>query len=256
MVAEPPPPTSSLSPATGPAVLRLATFNVQHGRTPAGPVDAAVLARTCAALGADVLGLQEVDVGTHRVGRVDLAGEVASATGMAVTFGPTRPLGPGRYGNALLARGALADVELLDLPSPPPMPFKVSQPFRTRHEARGAILASVVLSRGVRLSVAVCHLGLVPGEAETQLVAALARLAGRPGPRVLLGDLNLPPEPVQPLVEAAGFTLTGGPPTFPGHQPARRIDHVALAGLVPTAVVVPAVPVSDHRPLVVEVEVQ
>ncbi len=214
-----------------------------------------MLARTCAALGADVLGLQEVDVGTHRVGRVDLAGEVGAATGMAVTFGPTRLLGPGRYGNALLARGELQDVELLSLPSKPPLPFKASKPLRTRDEARGAILASVVLSRGLRLSVAVCHLGLAPGEAETQLGAVLARLAGRPRPLVLLGDLNLPPEPVQAMVEAGGLTLVGGPPTFPGHEPSQRIDHIAVAGVVPTAVVAPAVPVSDHRPLVVEAEV-
>lgn len=222
----------------------------------AGRVDVGVLVRTCAALGADVLGLQEVDVGTHRVGGSDLAGEAAATTGMAVAFGPTRPLGPGRYGNALLARGELQDVELLSLPpSEPPLPFKASKPFRTRNEARGAILASVVLARGWRLSVAVCHLGLAPGEAGTQLGAVLASLVERPAPLVLLGDLNLPPGPVHALVEAAGLTLVGGPPTFPGHQPSQRIDHIAVADLVPTGVVAPAVPVSDHRPLVVEVEV-
>lgn len=222
--------------------IRLASFNVQHGRCRPGRVDVAVLARTCAALGADVLGLQEVDVGTRRVGGTDTAAEVAGATGMMAAFGPTESFGGGRYGNALLVRGSVEDLDLLALPRWPGA------------EARGVIVAAAVLPGGRRLSVAVCHLGLAPGEAAAQLGDVLARLDERPAPLILLGDMNLGPEQVRPPVEAAGLTLVGGPPTFPAHRPSQRIDHVALAGLVPNAVVVPRVPVSDHRPLVVEVE--
>lgn len=231
--------------------MRLVSFNIRHGRR-RGRVDVGALRRACRALGADVLALQEVDVGTTRVAGANLASEVAEACAMEATFIATLAMGPGHYGNALLVRGALEDVAALALPAWP------------GNEARGAVLATAVVAGGARLSVAGCHLGLgLPRpetatgpatEAEVQLAAVLAGLAERPAPRALLGDLNLSPDRVGPLVASAGMALAGGPPTYPARRPSRRIDHAALAGMEPTAVTVPRVPVSDHRPLVVEAE--
>lgn len=217
--------------------MRLATWNVQHGRRPDGMVDVDLLARGCAALDADVLGLQEIDVGAPRSGGRDEAAEAADRAGMLARFAEARPHPDGgRYGNALLVRGDMTDVEVLPLPG--------------RGEPRVAMLARVAPVRGDLLSVAVCHLGL-QGDAARQLPVVVAALADRPPPRVLLGDLNLRPEEV----EAGELEVVdGGGPTFPGEAPTLRIDHVALDGLKPAAVVVPPMPVSDHRPLVVEVE--
>ena len=67
--------------------LRLATFNILHGRATEGPVDVPLLRTSTAALGADVLGLQEVDVGAVRSGRHHLAEEVAEACGFDAVFG-------------------------------------------------------------------------------------------------------------------------------------------------------------------------
>ena len=216
--------------------MRIATWNVQHGRRPDGEVDVALVARCCVALGADVLGLQEVDVGTARSGLTDLPAEVGRATGMAWAFAPAITLkGGGRYGNALLVRGSIIDLDVLELPG--------------RGEPRVALLARAEVD-GAGLSVACCHLGLA-GVAEEQLPVVTAALADRPPPRMLLGDLNLPPE----RIDVAGLDLVDrGGPTFPAFRPRVRIDHVALAGLLPDAVVVPELPVSDHRPLVVEVD--
>lgn len=231
--------------------MRLVSFNIRHGRR-RGRVDVGALRQACRALGADVLALQEVDVGTTRVAGADLAAEVAEACAMEAAFAATLPMGPGHYGNALLVRGALEDVEALALPAWP------------GNEARGAVLATAVVVGGARLSVAGCHLGLglarpatatgPATEAEAQLATVLADLGERPAPRALLGDLNLSPDRVGPLVASAGMALAGGPPTYPARRPSRRIDHVALAGMEPTAVTAPPVPVSDHRPLVVEAE--
>jgi endonuclease/exonuclease/phosphatase family metal-dependent hydrolase len=209
--------------------LRLVTWNVQHGRRADGVVDVALVARCCAALAPDVLALQEVDVGAARSGRFDMVAKVAEATGMAATFAPALDLpGGGRYGNALLVRGALEDVEVLRLPG--------------GGEPRVAVLA-----RAAGVTVAATHLGLA-GVAELQLPAITDALNERPPPRALLGDLNLE----RPDVEGLDLVDRGGP-TFPALRPRIRIDHVALLGLLPDAVVVPRVPVSDHRPLVVEV---
>lgn len=209
--------------------MRLATWNVQHGRRPDGVVDVALVAHCCGALGADVLALQEVDVGAPRSGGVDLPAVVGQATGMAWSFARAITLkGGGEYGNALLVRGEVDDVEVLPLPG--------------EGEPRVALLA-----RAAGVSVAACHLGL-RGVADEQLPVVTAALAERPLPRALLGDLNVD----DPVLDGLDLVDRGGP-TFPAGSPRRRIDHVALAGLVPTAVVVPEVPVSDHRPLVVEV---
>jgi endonuclease/exonuclease/phosphatase family metal-dependent hydrolase len=221
--------------------VRLATWNVLHGRRPDGDVDVPLLARCCAALGAHVLGLQEAHVGSRAVGRVDEVAEAGAASGMATSFGSVRDLeGGGRAGNALMVRGTIVEDEVVLLPGWP------------GRERRCAVVAEAELAAGARLSVAVTHLGLA-GEGLDQLPAVLDALARLPRPRVLLGDLNLRPPRVAPLLAEAGYALAGGRPTFPADIPDRRIDHVAVDGLVPRTVVVPALPVSDHRPLVVEV---
>ena len=67
-----------------------------------------------------------------------------------------------------------------------------------------------------------------------------------------LGDLNLPPRPATRLTGMRPLVAAG---TFPVDRPRTQIDHV-LAGtarLVPTGGGAVALPVSDHRALVVDV---
>lgn len=222
--------------------MRIAAFNTQCGRAPDGRVDTVALARACAGLGADVLGLQELDVGVRRSGRADQPGAVAAACGMAHAFGASRRIGTrGRFGNALGVRGALLAVEVLRLPR--------SSWRRTR---RCALLARVVVGDRA-LSVAATHLSVDQAESEAQLAAVLAALGRCPLPRVLLGDLNRHPDQVAAPLAAAGFSLADPSlPTFPATAPRARIDHVAVDGLEVAAVEVVLLPVSDHRALVVD----
>jgi endonuclease/exonuclease/phosphatase family metal-dependent hydrolase len=215
--------------------VRVATFNVQHARRPDGVVDVALLARTCAALEVDVLAIEEVDRRVRRSGWRDLAAHVASACGMRHVLGAVHRIGPlGRYGNALLSRRRIGDVDLLRLPGD--------------GAPRGAIVA-----RTADLSVAVTHLSRNRERSAVQLDVVCDALLARPGPHVLLGDLNRRDHEVGRLAER-GFTVAGGPPTYPAGDPRLRIDHVAVTGLAIVSIEAPPVPVSDHRPLVVEVE--
>lgn len=208
-------------------VIRAVTFNIQHGRRRDGVVDVESLTASCLAFDADILALQELDAVTPRCGGIDEAAAVADACGMTFAFGEAIP----RYGNALLVRGELADVEVLQLPHAPD------------REPRCA-----VLGRAEGLSIACVHLGL-HGDAGPQLPRVVAALCERPGPHLLLGDFNLEFE----VVEVAPLTLVEPPPTFPAHRPRRRIDHVAVGRLRPTRVAALAEQsVSDHRPLLVE----
>lgn len=229
--------------------IRIASFNILHGQRAdrSGVVDLELLQRSAAGLDADLLALQEVDVGVPRSDRADQAGAIAAALGMDVVFGKAaRVDGVGKYGNALLARGTISDVEVLPLPR-----------AARRHEPRAAILATVALDglEGRALSVCATHLSIHRPEVHDQLGAVVDALAHRPGPLVLVGDLNLLPEEVAPVVAARGMTLAPtDQPTFPVDDPRIRIDHVAVRDLVVTAVEVVATASSDHAALVVEVD--
>ena len=207
--------------------IRAVSFNIQHGRRPDGVVDVDALAASCAAFDADVLALQEVDAATRRSHHRDEAAAVAEACGMSCAFGEALP----RYGNALLVRGELTDVEVLALPHAPDREPRVA-----------------VLGRGMGVSIACVHLGL-HGDAVPQLPRVIEALCERPAPHLLIGDLNLELE----VLDVAPLTLVEPPPTFPAHRPRRRIDHVAVGGLrVSRVAALPAQAVSDHRPLLVE----
>lgn len=213
------------------STIRLVTFNIQHARRPDGVVDTDLLADVCASFDADVLALQEVDDATRRSGGRNQSAVVADRCGMSWAFGEAIP----RYGNALLAREPVTDVEVLALAHSP------------EREPRSAIVARV---GGV--SIAATHLGL-HGDALPQLPAVVSALCDRPGPHVLLGDLNLERADVEPWIDPLVLAPDAGP-TFPSHRPRRRIDHVATSPdlAVSRVAVLPEPPVSDHRPLLVE----
>jgi endonuclease/exonuclease/phosphatase family metal-dependent hydrolase len=241
--------------------VRIVTFNVKHGSVGNGRSDNRLLARTCAGLEADILALQEVDRRATRSRLADQVGRVARATGMSAAFGEVARRGLlRRYGNVLLARGALSEVETVGLPQPEGGEFRV------------AVLARLILPRGVPgvpedgdgggqgpvvapllVSVAATHLSFRPGEGAAQLDAVIEAMARRPPPRVLLGDLNLPPEEVEPALAAAGYEVASTGPTFPARTPRTRIDYVAVQGLRVVSAQVLETPVSDHRPVVAEV---
>jgi endonuclease/exonuclease/phosphatase family metal-dependent hydrolase len=186
----------------------------------------------CATLDADVLALQEVDVNVPRSGRVDEGALVGDATGMHVVFGPTFGIEGGLYGNALLSREEITDVEHLSLPVP-----------GTR-EPRAAIVA-----RTGDVTVGATHFSVGTDAHAAQLATILECLADRPAPRLLLGDLN------HEVVNIEGYSLAGGGKTWPVHRPRIRIDHVATDGLDIEAVEIVRLPVSDHRAVVATVAV-
>jgi endonuclease/exonuclease/phosphatase family metal-dependent hydrolase len=232
-------------------LLRVATFNVRHGAKPNGRVSFGAMAAACAALDADVLGLQEVDRRRWRSRMRDSAAYVAARLSARHVFGVARRRGLiGAYGNALLARGELDDVEVQPLPG------------TGERQPRVAILARVQIG-SIALSVAVAHLQHfpahlrhLPDEAPEQLEAVLAALRARPSPRVLLGDLNLQEPRAAPLLTSAGFTPAVTGPTFPADAPRIRLDWIAVDGLVVERAHVSArTAVSDHRPVVAEVRV-
>ncbi|HVU93201.1 MAG TPA: endonuclease/exonuclease/phosphatase family protein [Jatrophihabitans sp.] len=252
--------------------MRLATFNILHGRSlPDDVVDLDRLRAAVKALDADVLALQEVDVDQPRSQLADLTAVAAEAMGavshrfvaaLAGTPGATwlaatgeEQPGTAAYGVALLARYPARHWQVLRLPRIPvrfpmylPGPGKV---MVVKEEPRAVAVAQFDTPCGP-ITVANTHLSFVPGWNRVQLRRLRRDLCALPGPRVLMGDLNMtPPTPV----EVTGFRSLAAELTFPREAPERQLDHVLVddGRLRAEHAEAPLLPVSDHRPLIVDV---
>ncbi len=163
---------------------------------------------------ADVIALQEVE--STRDETFCTLMEFARELGMYVVSGATMENEDTRYGNALLSRYPVEDVQRLDL--------SVQQ-----REPRGAILAT--LRCGDRaVKVVATHLGLRPYERRAQVKQLLAAMVpDDPLPLVLLGDLNewfLWGRPMTWLRQY--FSHTPARRSFPSRWPLLPLDRVWL----------------------------
>jgi len=250
--------------------MRVATFNILHGRSLHDDrVEPARLVEAVRSLDADVLGLQEVDRDQERSGRADLTAVAAAAMGavdyrfvaaLSGTPGATWTAATGAeqpeqalYGVALLSRRPVRSWQVIRLPAAPgriPYRFHGQRwPALVSDEPRVAVAAVLDRPEGA-LTVATTHLSYLPGWNVVQLRRVTRALRATGGPRILTGDLNMGPGPAQRMT---GMRSAGAALTFPGEHPTRQIDHVLLHGLPrPTYVEARALPLSDHRALVVD----
>ncbi|WP_395104298.1 endonuclease/exonuclease/phosphatase family protein [Actinomadura sp. SCN-SB] len=252
--------------------LRVASYNIRAGTGTDGRFDFARLTAAIRALGADVIGLQEVDV--HWSARSqwrDLAGDLARATGMSVRFGPIYDLDPPaegaprrRYGNAILSRYpivASCNHEITRLSTQVPDP---------RPEPAPGLPEVVINARGARVHVYSTHLDYRadPAVRQMQVDDTLKILAEdgrghRSAPRVLVGDFNARPDAPElaPLWKTLNDAWTAREPsdggmTYPATAPALRIDYIAVSRSVEVeAVHVAMVSASDHLPVVADLRV-
>lgn len=214
------------------------TWNIRHGAGLDGRVDLERTATTIRSLGADVIGLQEVDRGWARSGDTDQPRLLEDLLGMEVVFGATVVRDGGEYGLAIATAGSVTtEVERL--------------PGAEGEEPRAAIVA-----RTHGITVLVTHLSRHARSRRVQIehLAHLAR-AARP-PVVLLGDLNEGRRGLRPLRRVGLGAPRRRIRTAPSHRPVRQIDHVlAGRGALVERVWAVSSGASDHRPLVAAISV-
>jgi endonuclease/exonuclease/phosphatase family metal-dependent hydrolase len=220
----------------------------------------------------DVLSLQEVDCDQPRSDLADLTAVAAEAMGavehrfvaaisgtpgatwMAAT-GDEQP-GTAAYGIALLSRFPATSWQVVRLPRIP-MRFPMYLPGPNRvmvvnEEPRAAVIAQLHTPLGA-LTVANTHLSFVPGWNRRQLRRLIHDLRGFPGPRLLTGDLNMTPAAVR---RWSGMRSLAVARTFPAETPDRQLDHILTDDrrLRGGAVEAETMPISDHRPLAVDLD--
>jgi endonuclease/exonuclease/phosphatase family metal-dependent hydrolase len=252
--------------------IRLATFNILHGRSVHdGAVHTDRLVDSIKELDPDILALQEVDLDQPRSGNSDLTAVAAEAMGavshrfvaaISGTPGATWMAATGReqpgtaaYGIALLSRFLAESWQVVRLPRiPMRFPMYLPGPRRVQvvhEEPRAAMVARLDTPLG-SLTVANTHLSFVPGWNRVQLRRLNRDLDGFPGPRVLMGDLNMtPPTPSR----WTRMRSLGGEPTFPADEPCHQLDHILTDDRTfrVDGCSAPRLPVSDHRALVVDI---
>jgi endonuclease/exonuclease/phosphatase family metal-dependent hydrolase len=253
-------------------ILRVASWNICRGRTrERDRFDLGLVLAALRALDADVVALQEVDRDQQESGAGDQARVLAEALGMDWRYAPTLlgAVGPGSGGGrpAATPAGPGADLDAgpaygIALLSRRPFRRSVTLPLPQGRgsEPRVALLTEVPTGAGP-VTVAGTHLAnSFPANAR-QLRFLQRELSGWPAPRLLLGDLNL----WLPLVRVAsrrgwrplvrGGTWRNRPPGAFGWTV--QLDHVLAsgAGLRAGRSRIHAGPASDHRAVLVEIEV-
>ena len=171
-------------------------------------------------LGADIIGLQEIDARPRRGGDCDQRAHLAAATGLAAVPDDTRDRHRGRFGNVLLTRFPVRAVRHVDLSVAP-------------YEPRGAIDAELAVE-GRRLRVVVTHLGLRAGERREQIERLLDALAAVPSAAdamLVIGDLN------EWRGRGGGLSMLDrrigkapARPTFPAWLPVLPLDRIYAGG--------------------------
>lgn len=235
---------------------RIVTYNVHGCLGMDGRVSPRRIARVLAQLNADVVALQEVDVGRKRSRTEDQVSLIATELWMNACFCPVLDLEGERYGHAILSREPLMPVRRGRLPGQ-----------RRGREPR-EVLWTTTMWRDREINCLGTHLGLGSTERRQQVQALLSTewLGGMNGanPVVLCGDFNMHPgawgyRQITAELRDVQVSGTNRKParTFPSQYPLRRIDHIFVSDhFTIESVSVPhnelTAVASDHLPVVTD----
>ncbi len=233
---------SGLVQGADPGRLRVLTYNIHHGEGTDGKFDYERLVKLVKDLEPDVIALQEVDVRTSRVDGIDQASLLGEKLGMHAVFGSAMPYAGGQYGEALLSRFPIQN------PRTYPLPFGFGQ------EPRALLVATIVPDNGLPsftfMGTHLCHQKEDVREEQVQEIRRRARQHGSM-PAILAGDFNARPG-------SSPMKIMLGDDWLDATAPESVIDYIILRKKDPwrvrTLTTVDDRVVSDHRPVIVELE--
>ena len=215
------------------STVRFATYNIRHSQGVSGTIFTSRIAAVLAAIGADVVGLNEV---WRFAWRPDQAGQIAKILGGAHVYAEAHARFGIGLGNAVLTRGTLIDSTVI--------------PLGGKQETRVCLLVTAEVA-GVRLRFATTHLSL---DAPTRAVqiGLLSETLPVDLPLVLSGDFNAKVRELEPL-RSILTVVDAPPPTFMAPFPTVALDHIAFSEHWRLeALETVRSSASDHVPLVAE----
>lgn len=232
-----------------PRTLRVLSYNIHHGRGNDGRIDLARIAQVIRSAQPDLVALQEVDENVRRSGQVAQTAELARLTGLHGKFARQIDYDGGQYGQAILSKWPLGELDLHLLPGDPPR--------ERRLLARARIQAD-----GPTFWFGTTHLHHANQPLREAQVEALNRLfSTSEHAAIVAGDFNATPESAAIAKLAQAWQIAGvgqNLPTFPAAQPSRQLDYVVLRPgqqwRVVSVEVIAEPLASDHAPLLVVLE--
>jgi len=232
-----------------PAAVRVMTYNIQYGNGASLEEIAALIREQ----NPDFVALQEVDCKTRREyvsarqhGR-DFITELGQLTGMFPLYGKTIPLTGGFYGIGILSSRPCIRTEKTMLPK-----------ADGNEEARALLLAEVELGDTDTIIFACTHIDFTTPQTRMQQCRTVAeRLSAERYPVIVGGDFNSLPGSPEIGTFGSWAKLCPAGPTHPADAPRMQIDYLwgypASAWKLQRSQILP-VTLSDHRPIVSEVE--
>jgi endonuclease/exonuclease/phosphatase family metal-dependent hydrolase len=205
------------------SVFRVATYNTHKCRGMDGRIRPHRVAQVLRELEADIIALQEVVSLSGGRREQDQAQYLAEAVGYQFRIGETRKLWGAAYGNVVLSRFPIKEVEVYDLTA-------------SRREARGCIRCDLEVAPGKVVHVFNIHLGTGYMERRKQAHLLMSRdvlLSPRlKHPRLVIGDFNewtrgLVSRMLQQKFESVDIQLhLNRRRTYPGVLPIMHLDHM------------------------------
>ncbi len=232
--------------------LRVLSYNIHHGEGLDKLVDLNRIASVIRNADPDIVALQEVDRNTKRTGHVDQASELARLTGMYSTFAKAIDFEGGEYGQTILSRFPLTNVETTKLAN------------RDNREQRIAVSAVFEFFRNYRIQFISTHLDHSEPNLRLEQAAQLANLSSPTAElSILAGDMNDLPESDVLDTLRKSWKLSQRHehlPTSPATSPTRQIDYILVRDPnqpvdVSSRVIEESV-ASDHRPIFLSIGFQ
>ncbi len=203
--------------------LKLLTYNIQHGVGIDGRLDLDRVARVIEQSAADVIGLNEVDFALKRSGYKNQVSYLAETLNMNYAFGASVKRVTGSYGNAILSKYPINNVENYILPALD----------GGNSEARSLLMAEIEMPNKKKpesFYIISTHLSLNKNERAEQIKWIDNFLSKLTGSYILIGDFNTEikeiiytfnniketPDNLRPLLN--------GVKTFPTVNPSKGID--------------------------------
>lgn len=236
-----------------PIELKIMTYNVRHGTSFYKEPNIKQQAEIIKKISPNFVGLQEIDKGCLRSGKIDQTKLFSELTGLDGTFGSFMDYDSGKYGMAILSNLKIDKTFELELPD--------------GAEPRIALIQVVSINEHAKVAFVNVHFDWTDEYLRyLQAKVLIYKLNNLDIPAIIIGDFNTVPfSEVYYLFKNHDFNFTrktGNVYTYSAKHPLEEIDHIVYRDsknikiTFGDVVVLNEPSASDHRPVVATIKIE